>query len=308
MCRLGHDAEMSLVEQYWSGVLRRLQAEVDSFNQIIPHQGEKGRANELSLTRVIERLVPGRYGVGSGVVIDSDGTASKQMDIIIYDRVDEPQVMAQTTQFLFPVENVRACIEVKTTLNEREIQDVGEKRNSVARLRSTNGKSPLFSVVAFKGALHPATLAEHITALKTETQDGRPDFLCVLGIAMWGCSGELGKEMGFDDAANSDKYKLGVCQLHNLDETGQRILDSVRKPKDDASIKEIVAGLSYPVVPVPGHGDILAEPSRALLLFTETLLCALALRIERTRPAMSHYLVGPVRDVVALEKVGQPKV
>src|SRR5690606_22020378 len=96
----------------------RLQAEVEGFNNIIEHQGEKGRENELSLSRMIERLAPTRYGVGTGLAFDSGGTQSRQTDVVIYDAIDEPAIFAQTNQVLFPIENVRAFVEVKTTMNK----------------------------------------------------------------------------------------------------------------------------------------------------------------------------------------------
>lgn len=65
---------MSIVETYWSGVSRRLQEEVDTFNRLIGHAGEQGRENEQSLVSLMERLLPRSLGVGTGVVIDADGT------------------------------------------------------------------------------------------------------------------------------------------------------------------------------------------------------------------------------------------
>src|SRR5437879_9254003 len=100
---------MSIVEQYWTGVLRRLQAEVENFNRLIEHQGEKGRENESSLARILERLVPTRYGIGSGLLFDAGGKQSRQMDIVVHEQGDEPALLAQTNQVLFPVANVRAA-------------------------------------------------------------------------------------------------------------------------------------------------------------------------------------------------------
>jgi hypothetical protein len=100
------EADLPVVEDYWSGVLRRLQTEVDVFNQLVNHLPTRGTENELSFIRLLGGLVPRRYGIGTGLLIDAHDKSSNQTDIVIYDQADEPAILAQTSQVLFPIENV----------------------------------------------------------------------------------------------------------------------------------------------------------------------------------------------------------
>ncbi|MGH3686103.1 MAG: DUF6602 domain-containing protein [Pseudonocardiaceae bacterium] len=145
---------MPLVEEYWDGVLRRLQAEVDIFARLVRHQGERGRENELAFVRLLEGLVPKRYGLGSGMLIDSGDRFAKQTDIVVFDQSNGPTILAQTTQLLFPVEQVRVCVEIKTTLTKEEIKDCGKKKAALLSLKPTGGDNyPLFVVLAYHADL-----------------------------------------------------------------------------------------------------------------------------------------------------------
>jgi len=83
-----------VVEQYWSGVATRLQAEVEVFNRLIGHAGEQGRQKEVALVSILERLLPRRVGLGSGLLIDSTGGRSKQSDAVLFDDGDQPKILA----------------------------------------------------------------------------------------------------------------------------------------------------------------------------------------------------------------------
>ena len=134
---------------------------MDTFNRLIAHQATKSGENEVSLARVPERLVPRRYGIGFGLLIDRDGRSSKQMDIVVFDQADEPALMAQTNQVLLPVENVRFCIEVKTRLDKDEIVDAEEKRQSIHELSAPDGHPPL-ALVAYFSSQQVPTAAKHL--------------------------------------------------------------------------------------------------------------------------------------------------
>jgi hypothetical protein len=68
------------------------------------------------------------------MLIDSKDNYSRQIDLIVYDRADEPAILAQTTQVLYPIENVYACIEVKTTLYARTVEGCAKNKKAVLEL------------------------------------------------------------------------------------------------------------------------------------------------------------------------------
>ncbi|MTD55209.1 DUF6602 domain-containing protein [Amycolatopsis pithecellobii] len=283
---------MSIVEQYWAGVLQRLQAEVDNFNRLIGHQGEKGRENEQSLSRVLERLVPSRYGVGSGLLIDSDGRDSRQMDIVVYEQNDEPTILAQTNQVLFPVENVRACIEVKTTADKEELVDGGKKKASLDALNAFDNHRPAMLFFAYRSNRSAATVSKHINLLKSENNDCRPDLFCILELGLVGGRSDLLTVNRVDET----DYVCGITPLQEFS-GGVRQIGRYRNPPDEHWDAEIsIDGTIYPIVEVSGD-YVIAEPSRALLLFCDALLIALAKREGKT-PAIHRYITDIARDIL----------
>ncbi|MFF8478750.1 DUF6602 domain-containing protein [Streptomyces sp. NPDC015414] len=285
---------MSVVEEYWSGVLRRLQAEVDIFNKLIKHWGERGRENELSLARLLENLVPRRYGVGSGMVIDSEDRYSQQTDIVIFNQADEPAFLAQSNQVLFPLENVRACIEVKTTVNKEEIKESGAKRESLSKLVPKQGTHPLFHFVGYAPGQHAETLAGHVRDLE---ENQRPDLFCIVDNGMIGGRRELLHPILRDAVGTDNDYIVAMTYLHDRNASGEREIGQYYKPPTDfTEARVLYQGGSYPIVKV-GKEWTVAEPSRALLIFCACLVHTLAVHEGRNPPASSHYLSGATLDI-----------
>ncbi len=75
-------------------------------------------------------VLPERIGVSHGFVIDSAGAQSRQMDIVLYDRLGTPKIYASQGAQLFPVEGVYACGEVKTKLDATSLTDAYGKCSS----------------------------------------------------------------------------------------------------------------------------------------------------------------------------------
>lgn len=124
-----------ILESYYEGILGQIKSEVDFINTIFNHQGEKGRGNENILRDLISRFLPKKYGVGTGIIIDSEGNQSKQIDIIIYDIEIYPSLLSLTSLHLFPIDMVYATIEVKTTLNKKTVKESLENIKSTKELK-----------------------------------------------------------------------------------------------------------------------------------------------------------------------------
>jgi hypothetical protein len=288
---------VKLVSQYWRGVLRRLQAEVEDFNSLISHQGEKGRENELSLARMLGNLIPARYGIGSGLIFDTEGNESSQTDIVLFDAVDEPAVLAQTNQVLFPIENVRGAIEVKTAINGSEIEDIGEKVESVRTLNPKIDLAPVYTAVGYRATQTLETIAAHLRKLKTETSDNRPDLFLVLDPALIGMSARIARNLGWH-IPESQEYLLGVTPLQEQS-NGLVIIGKYEPVPDGAGTAVIHGGNLFTVHSVSGC-DYLADSARALLLFSEALLTTLATDNGRPSPGFHYYITAEMRDLLML--------
>ncbi|AUA12708.1 hypothetical protein CFP59_04854 [Streptomyces malaysiensis subsp. malaysiensis] len=270
---------------------------MDIFNKLIKHWGERGRENELSLARLLENLIPRHYGVGSGMVIDCHDKYSQQTDIVVFDQADEPAFLAQSNQVLFPVENVRACIEVKTTVNKEELKESGSKRASLHKLTPMQGKHPLFHFVGYKPGQYPDTISRHLRALE-DTQ--KPDLFCVVDIGMIGGRKDLLQPVFGDTLVGTDDYVIAMTCLHARDASGQRQLGVYKEPPEDFTEPRILHdGGSYPIVAL-GRDWKVAEPSRSLLIFCACLVHTLAVHDGKPPPASSHYLSGATLDIVEI--------
>lgn len=133
---------MSILAKYYNGIVMQVSAELEHINSILEHQGEKGSQNEQLMIRLLRKFLPKRFSIGSGIVIDSDGTQSKQCDIIIYDNVYHPDIFGLRSSVIFPVETVYATIEVKTTLRRGDIKTAIENIESVKKLKYIEGVIP----------------------------------------------------------------------------------------------------------------------------------------------------------------------
>lgn len=277
---------MPIVSEYWAGVLQRLQAEVSVFAALVAHEGERGRENEAVLARILDGFVPLRYGIGSGLLVDTEDHYSRQTDIVLFDQSDEPRLFAQTTQLLFPIESVLASIEIKTTLRGGDIEDCFAKakdmRELVTARRHPNGAShPLFVVLAYRAGQEPATIMRKLLAADPEQ---RPDLLCVV---------EQGILAGTSDAINAggvEDYNAGTALLRD---TSGNYIDI--EPSDPNALG-VFDGRQYPIVKYDDR-LVLSDPARGLLLFVEALVRLVAIQQARPIPVISHYVQDAMREL-----------
>jgi hypothetical protein len=285
---------MSVVQDYWDGVLQRLRAEVNVFAHLIQHRGEQGRENEAAFARLLTSFAPQRLGVGTGLLIDSDGGSSRQQDIVLFERSDEPAVLAQTNQLLYPVESVIACIEVKTRLTTSAIEDCAVKAASIRALNSKRqhadgARHPLFLVLAYSTEVsHDATLER----FRDTGEESRPDLACVLDPSLL-----IGPPANFK-LQHDQPYHAGLALLQARDEEGSFTGAWVTTEVTPTMLR--MHGTQQYRVVAHDSNYYLADSGRALLLFVESLARLAALRQGRDEPVISSYLDDDARALAWL--------
>jgi hypothetical protein len=117
-------------------VARRLVVEFDDAGQA-GTPGLIGAAKEHPARKSLERLLPGSAAVGSGLIIDSYSSVSRQQDVVVYEKGLCPVFSINDTPqaTYYPCEGVIAVGEVKSALDAGELQDAFAKIASVKRLR-----------------------------------------------------------------------------------------------------------------------------------------------------------------------------
>lgn len=104
----------------------------------ITHNGVMGDVNEQLFIDVLRRYLPRRYGVEQGIVIDSNGNTSDQIDIVIYDPQYTPTILDQQEHRYVLAEAVYAVLEVKPEINSETLQYAADKARSVRVLERTS--------------------------------------------------------------------------------------------------------------------------------------------------------------------------
>jgi hypothetical protein len=104
----------------------------------ITHDGLMGEVGEQHFIDVLRKYLPQRYEISQGIVIDSNGLTSDQIDIVIFDHQYTPTLLDQKAHRFIPVEAVYCILEVKPTLNKQYLEYAAEKAESVRRLERTS--------------------------------------------------------------------------------------------------------------------------------------------------------------------------
>lgn len=124
----------------------------------ITHDGKRGDVAERHFLDALRRYLPRRYCADSGIVIDSLGHTSDQIDVIIYDPQFTPVLLDQQNHKYVPAEAVYAVLEIKPTINKVYLKYAGEKAASVRRLHRTS------CPITHAGGVHPPKPLFPITA------------------------------------------------------------------------------------------------------------------------------------------------
>lgn len=135
-----------------------LSAHLDLAARSISHDGVMGAVNEQHWISLLRQYLPNRYACDTGIVIDSLGHMSDQIDIIIYDPQYTPKLLTQQSHRYIPAEAVYAVLEAKPTINRELLLYAGKKAASVRALHRTSvaithaggtfKPKPLFPIVA----------------------------------------------------------------------------------------------------------------------------------------------------------------
>lgn len=115
-----------------------LQARLRKIRAGVGHPGVKGAGVEDMVREFLRQTLPEFLGVGTGIVIDSNGCESRQIDIIIYDKFKTPTFLRSGEAALFPCECVYFAIEVKTSLSAEEFRRCEVNMDSFKRLKRTS--------------------------------------------------------------------------------------------------------------------------------------------------------------------------
>lgn len=191
------------------------------------HPGTKGDASEAVWLELLQTYLPARYQAASAHVVDSAGTFSDQIDVVVFDRQYSPFIFKFKGQTVIPAESVYAVFEAKQSINAEQVAYARAKVASVRALERTSLPIP------HAGGTYPAKPLQHIVGgLLTLESDWRP-----------GLAEPLVKALAVGNA--DDRLDLGCVAAHGIfscDDTGCGTLTPMGKPAT-AFLLELIARL-----------------------------------------------------------------
>lgn len=100
----------------------------------IEHRGNKGGAREEYVRDFFRARLPKSFAVAQGEVVDLNGTASPQLDVMFYNQTKDFALVAGSTEIL-AAEALLASIEVKSKLTKAEIEKSALAARAIRELR-----------------------------------------------------------------------------------------------------------------------------------------------------------------------------
>ena len=165
------------------------------------HPVTKGDASEHVWLELLQTYLPLRYRAEKAHVVDSDGTFSDQIDVVIFDRQYSPFIFNFEGQIIIPAESVYAVFEAKQAINAAQVNYAQKKVETVRRLHRTSLPIPhaggtyppkplahiLGGILTFESDWSPP-LGDPLIAALSESAADRLDMGCVAAHGMFGCN------------------------------------------------------------------------------------------------------------------------
>lgn len=165
-----HHATTAWLRDAFVDVQRELEIKLRRASGSIAHSGTQGAVNEQHWVDVLRAYLPKRYEVAAGIVIDSDGARSEQIDVVIFDKHFTPTLLDQQSHRYIPAEAVYAVFEAKPHIDKGYLEYAGQKAASVRRLRRTS------VAITHAGGVFPARplfpIVAGIVAARADWSDG----------------------------------------------------------------------------------------------------------------------------------------
>lgn len=204
-------------------MIARLKTDIDT----IKHPTTKGDASETNWRSMLSEYLPRRYQVESGFLVDSDGSISDQIDIVVFDRQYSPFLFNQDGCKYMPAESVYAVFEVKPALDAQNVAYAGNKIASVRKLNRTSvvihhagGKfeprAPIpitGGILTLESAWNPVIGESLHKALSNLSPECQLELGCVLKHASFQANYEKGKLASIEQSKNDTSLMFFFLRL-----------------------------------------------------------------------------------------------
>jgi hypothetical protein len=170
-----------------------IQQRLSTARKSLAHPVAKGDASQAIWLELLTKYLPQRYQVASAHVVDSKGSFSEQIDVLVFDRQYSPFIFQYEGATIVPAESVYAVFEAKQTVNADLVGYARKKVASVRRLHRTSLPIPhaggtyppkplspiLGGILALESDWKPALGDALRDALMAGEAENRLDFGCI---------------------------------------------------------------------------------------------------------------------------------
>ena len=128
--------EKTDIRDYFRLIQDKMQKQKEMFWKMIEKKQSypRGFLFEEIVRDTLRELLPSRFGIAHGFLIEAEGPKSKQCDIIIYDSALYSPLLNVGSFAILPALSALAVIEVKTTINGTNLKEAFENFKAAKRL------------------------------------------------------------------------------------------------------------------------------------------------------------------------------
>jgi|SRR5580765_1739058 len=184
-----------------AGLHEDIQHRLATARRTFAHPDTKGDASENVWRELLQTYLPRRYQSETAHVVDSKGTFSEQIDVVVFDRQYSPFIFRYEDQTIIPAESVYAVFEAKQTINAEQVAYAKKKAESVRRLHRTSLPIPyaggvyppkplthiMGGLLTFESDWNPPLGESMTAALKDGDAQSRLDLGCIAAHGIFGC-------------------------------------------------------------------------------------------------------------------------
>jgi len=152
-----------------AGLHDDLERRLATARKSLAHPVTKGDASEEVWLNTLKTYLPQRYQAEKAHVVDSNGTFSEQIDIVVFDRQYSPFIFKFQGQSIVPAESVYAVFEAKQTINAGYVEYAQKKAATVRGLHRTS-----LSIPHAGGTFPPKPLPPILAGILTLESDWKP--------------------------------------------------------------------------------------------------------------------------------------
>jgi hypothetical protein len=123
------------LDEIFDEIARQMQSDFQKASKATKHPGLRGNAVEIAFRKFLCEYLPASLDISTGIIVDSEGNSSQQLDVIISDAAKTPTFYKDENTRVIPIECAYTVIEVKKYLNSNELDDSLQKMKSVRSLK-----------------------------------------------------------------------------------------------------------------------------------------------------------------------------